>query len=147
MQIDTFLFGQITINDADVLSFPKGLPAFENCTRFALIHEDQKETTPASFTLQSIDDPAIAFQIADPSAYGLNFELELSDEETELLAIEEPQDVAVMLVLFKRDDSGAQIEANLRAPILINTKRKLGMQKIIAKLTPNLTLRQMASSV
>jgi flagellar assembly factor FliW len=147
MKIDTYLFGTIEVADDAILTFPDGLPAFEHCKRFALVHEQEAPQPPSSFTLQSIDDPAVAFQIADPTVYGFHYELALTDEESARLAVKAPDDVAVMLMLFRRDEKAGPIEANLRAPVLINTKTRLAMQKVIDRVRPNLTLSNLAAAV
>lgn len=147
MQFDSFLFGKIDINPDAILTFPAGLPGFPNSRRFTLIHEQAGDQEPASFTLQSLDDSTVALQIADPTMFGFHYELELTAEETAQLKAESPSDVAVMLVLFRRDQKTGSIEANLRAPILINTKTRLGLQKVIERVRPNVTLSNLSSAV
>ena len=82
MKIDTYLFGKVDVSEQALINFPDGLPGFEQCKTFALIHE-AADKNPTSFTLQSVDDAQVAFQIADPTAYGFHYELQLSDEETQ----------------------------------------------------------------
>jgi flagellar assembly factor FliW len=147
MKIETYLFGTIDVSDDSIITFPDGLPAFEHCRRFALVHEREAASAPTSYTLQSLDDPTVAFQIADPTVYGFHYELELTDEEISKLAVKAPEQVTVMLMLFRRDDKNGPIEANLRAPVLINTQARLAMQKIIERVRPNLTLSNLAATV
>ena len=147
MKIDSYLFGPIEVGDDTIITFPDGLLAFEHCRRFALIHEKDASPAPSSFTLQSAEDPAVAFQIADPTAHGFHYELELTDAESAKLQVASPDDIVVMLMLFRRDDKGGPIEANLRAPILINTRTRLAMQKVIERVRPNLTLSNLAATV
>jgi flagellar assembly factor FliW len=147
MHYDTFLFGSIDVSPDAVLTFPAGMPGFDSHQRFTLIHDPvTKGDAPASYTLQSLDDPMVAFQIVEPGAFGFHYELEISDEETALLKIDRPEDVVVMLCLFRRDESPAQIEANMRAPILINVASRLGMQKVITHLRPNVTLSNLSTT-
>jgi flagellar assembly factor FliW len=147
MKIETYLFGTIDVSDDSIITFPDGLPAFEHCRRFALVHEREASSTPTSYTLQSVDDPSVAFQIADPTVYGFHYELELTDDETAKLEVTSSDQVTVMLMLFRRDDRNGPIEANLRAPVLINTRTRLAMQKVIVRVHPNLTLSNLASAV
>lgn len=147
MQFDTYLFGKIEVADDAIIQFPGAIAGFPKCKRFTLVHEQAVGQDPASFTLQSLDDPAVAFQIADPTSFGFHYELALNAEESALLKAESPDDIAVMLVLFRREQAGAPIEANLRAPVLINTKARLGMQKVLEKIRPNLTLSNLATTV
>ena len=112
-----------------------------------LAHEEGAEH-PTSFTLQSLDDPNLAFQIVDPSSLGFNYELALTDAENALLQSPAPEDVAVMQVLFKKEEDGkASITPNLRAPLVINTKARVGLQKIMETMLPNITLSNLASAV
>lgn len=146
MQVQTYLFGNVDVSPEQVITFPKGLVGLENLKRFMLAHESE-QGEPASFTLQSLDDPAIAFQIIDPVAVGFNYELALNDEENTLLGNPAPADIAVMLVLFKQEGEKSAIGANLRAPLLINTKTRTGLQKLMEKLQPNITLTNLSTAV
>ena len=78
MKVDTYLFGSVEVNPEKVITFPNGLVGFESSTRFTLVHENDVGES-ASFTLQSLDDPTLAFQIVDPTTLGYNYELALSD--------------------------------------------------------------------
>lgn len=147
MQFDTFLFGKIDVAPESILTFPDGLLAFAECKRFTLVHERADAEAPTTFTLQSLDDPTVAFLIADPTAYGFHYELELSDEEIATLKVDDPNDVAVMLVLFRRENKPDPIEANIRAPILINAKTRLAMQKVIKQVTPRITLSELSQPI
>ncbi|MCK6391132.1 MAG: flagellar assembly protein FliW [Azonexus sp.] len=146
MQVDTYLFGAIEVAPEKIIQFPQGLIAFESCKQFTLAHENDQET-PASFTLQSLDDAALAFQIIDPTALGFHYELALTEAENTLLQSPAPEDVAVMLVLFKQDEGQAAISPNLRAPLVINTKARIGLQKVMEVLRPNITLSNLISKV
>lgn len=147
MKVDTYLFGSVDVDPEKVIEFPKGLPAFENCKRFMMIHESDKGV-PTSLTLQSLDDPMLAFQIADPTAFGFNYELELTDEEMALLRTPAPEDVLVMQMLYKNEDEGkAPITGNFRAPLLINTKARVGLQKVMDVCRQSITLSNLTSVV
>lgn len=147
MKVDTYLFGSVEVSPEKVIAFPNGLVGFEDNKHFMLAHEEGAEH-PTSFTLQSLDDPNLAFQIADPSSLGFNYELALTDAENALLQSPAPEDVAVMQVLFKKEEDGkASITPNLRAPLVINTKARVGLQKIMETMLPNITLSNLVSAV
>ena len=88
----------------------------------------------------------MAFQIIDPTAIGFQYELELSDAERAALKVEQPEDVAVMLLLFKQE-TAKQLGANVRAPLLINVKTRLGLQKVIGNCRPRITVSNLSSAV
>ena len=145
MKIETYLFGSVDIDPEKIITFPNGLVGFESCKRYTLVQEGEPGT---SFTLQSLDDPALAFQIVDPTTLGFNYELALSDAETALLQTPADEDVAVMQVLFKKDGEGkADIAPNLRAPLVINLRAKVGLQKVMETFRPNVTLSNLVSTV
>lgn len=146
MKVQTFLFGNVEVVPEHVISFPDGLVAFENNKQFMLIHEAD-EGMPVSFTLQSLDDPAVAFQIIDPAALGFAYELELTDAENAKLGSPRPEDLAVMQMLFKQDDTTHGISANIRAPIIINTAARIGIQKVIERPRPNITISNLSNAV
>lgn len=146
MQVETFLFGTVQVNPESIINFPNGLVAFENSKRYMLVHEEVNGEA-ASFTLQSIDDPALAFQIVDPTALGFHYELALTDAENALLQSPAPEDVAVMLVLFKQNGEQSAISPNLRAPLVINTRARIGLQKVMESLRPNITLSNLVHPV
>jgi flagellar assembly factor FliW len=145
MKVDTYLFGSVEIEAEKIITFPNGLVGFESCKRYTLVQEDGQGS---SFTLQSLDDPALAFQIVDPTTLGFNYELALTDEENSLLQSPAAEDVAVMQVLYKKEGEGkAGIAPNLRAPLLINLQAKVGLQKIMETFRPNVTLSNLVSAV
>jgi len=147
MKIETYLFGAIEVSPEKVINFPSGLAGFEQSKRFMLVHEEGKEH-PASYTLQSMDEPALAFQIVDPTTLGFNYELVLSDAENAVLQSPTTEDVVVMQVLFKQNEGGkAAIMPNLRAPLVINTRARVGLQKIMESIRPNITLSNLVNQV
>jgi len=147
MKVETYLFGAVEVSPEKVITFPNGLVGFEASKSFTLVHEGS-EAESLSFTLQSLDDSTLAFQIVDPTALGFNYELALSDAENALLKSPAPGDIAVMQVLFKKGEAGeAAITPNLRAPLVINTKARVGLQKVMETFRPNITLSNLSSSV
>ena len=147
MQFDTYLFGKIEVNPEKVIDFPKGLVGFEQNTRYTLVHEAASDT-PVSFTLQSLDDSTLAFQIVDPTTLGFHYELALTDAENEALGNPAPEDVAVMQVIFRKEEGGnTTIAPSLRAPLVINTKARVGLQKVMETLRSNITLSNLANEI
>ncbi|MCL2635555.1 MAG: flagellar assembly protein FliW [Betaproteobacteria bacterium] len=145
MKVDTYLFGAIEVDSEKIITFPNGLVAFENSRRYTLIQEDAQGS---SFALQSLDEPGLALQIVDPTTLGFHYELQLSDGESALLQSPADDDVVVMQVLYKKEiDGKADIVPNLRAPLVINLRARLGLQKVMENFRPNVTLSNLASAV
>ncbi|MBU1690151.1 MAG: flagellar assembly protein FliW [Gammaproteobacteria bacterium] len=142
MKFHSIQFGTQEIDPESILTFPKGMPGFENCTRYKLFHEDKEQ--PVVHWLQSIDDPSVAFSVVDPAVFGLNYEFVLSDEEEQLLKMESVDDIAVFLIAYKQQpDAGSKtnINANINGPIVLNTRARIGMQKVLVGLQADITLK------
>ena len=89
-----------------------------------------------------------AFQIVDPTTLGFDYELALNDAENAILQSPAPEDVVVMQVLFRNEEGGkASISPNLRAPLVINTRTRVGIQKVMENLRPNIILSNLTSPV
>ena len=129
MKIDTPRFGTLEVAPDRVIEFPLGLPGFEPLRRFSLFHPET-QTDPAYFILQCLDDPEVAFHIADPTRFGYGYEIELSDEETAAIGLADAADAAVAVFLIR---DGGPLRANMNAPIVINTRSRLALQYVCDK--------------
>lgn len=144
MQIKSPMFGSAEVPEDKVIDFPMGLPGFEACRRFALVHEEGSDAEV--LLLQSVDDPEVAFSLTLPERLGVNLEFTLSDEEVAMLELASPQQAAVAVIVRKEDaeaggPASTGLRANFVAPVVINVDARIGMQKVINKLGCEITLR------
>lgn len=116
------------LQDKTIL-FPLGIPGFPTHHRFVLIQNAEK---PPLFWLQSVDDEKLGFAVIE--AFRLKKDYEFEIEDTDLISIGSPneKECAIYFILCLHEDP-TQIkgEANMRAPVIINLKNKLGRQMII----------------
>ena len=131
MKIESPRFGTLVIEPANVIEFPRGLPGFEDCRRFSLFHPEGED--PKYFILQSLDEPDIAFYLADPARFGFSYELSLSDEEVAEIGLADPANAVVAVILTKAEDT-APLSANLNAPLIINLATRRGLQHVFTQL-------------
>lgn len=131
MNIESPRFGTLEVEPSKVIDFPHGLPGFEDCRRFSLFHPEGED--PKYFILQSLDDPALAFHLADPARFGFSYEISLSDEEAAAIQLTDPAQMAVAVILTKSADEGP-LNANLNAPLVLNLAAKRGLQHVFAEL-------------
>lgn len=127
MKINTAYFGQVEIEDSEIINFPEGLPAFEHLKQFIILDAEEEI---AFRWLQSLEDENIAFVIINPFLFKFDYEFKLSDHVLEKLKIESEADVAVYSIVVipeKMED----ITANLLAPVVINVREKLGKQIVL----------------
>ncbi|QNM95611.1 flagellar assembly protein FliW [Chitinimonas koreensis] len=124
MQVVTPRFGTLDVDEQSLIVFPDGLPGFERCQRFKLLHEDVAE--PKVLWMQSLDDAEVVFSVIDAQLLGLNYQLTLSDAECEKIGFS-GDDGLVMLLTLTRGGDG--IQANTRSPIVLNARSRLAIQK------------------
>ena len=133
MNIDTPHSGSLDVTPDRIIEFPRGLPGFEDLRRYSLFHPQSDAGVPPYFILQSLDDPAVAFNIADPALFGFNYEIKLSDEESAALNLSDPAEAAVVVMLVK-DEASGQVRANLKAPLILNVSARRGIQHVFSNL-------------
>ena len=144
MKIESPVFGTLEVSDDRIIEFPAGLPGFDDCHRFTLIHEEGAAGQVVQ--LQSLDQPEVVLSIAGPETLGISYDFTLSDAEVDTLRLTRPEDVVVAVVIRRAGDEGkgpseAGLRANFIAPLVINTASRIGMQKIFSKLGCDITLR------
>jgi flagellar assembly factor FliW len=142
LKFDSTQFGTQEIDPDSILDFPKGMPGFENCTRYKLFHQEQDR--PVVHWLQSLDEPDVAFALVDPAKFGINYEFVLSDEEINLLQMDQVDELAILLIAYKPQEnpnSKANINANINGPVIINIRSRRGMQKVLVGLEADVTLK------
>lgn len=144
MIIDSPVLGTVEAADDKIIEFPSGLTGFENLKRFALLH-DEGEAASDLFMLLSVDSPDVLFSVTDPSRVSVHYELQLTDEESAEIQLDDPAHVAT-LVILRRDDSegvpeGAGLRANFMAPLIVNLASRRGLQKVLSRVDCEVTLR------
>lgn len=139
MHIDSPRFGALEVEPSKIIEFPHGLPGFEDIRRFTLLHpDDAAGESPNYFILQSVDDPAVAFHIADPAHFGFNYEITLSDEDAAMINLADPATASVVVMLV---NEGGGVRANLNAPLVLNLEARLGVQHVFARLNYEVTVK------
>jgi flagellar assembly factor FliW len=128
MQIETKYHGQLNILDRDIITFERGLPGFENESKFALL--SLGEDSPFTI-LQSVQTPAVAFVTVSPFTFYKDYDIQLPDDVLEELDIRREEDVVLLVILTIREPF-EQSTANLLAPIVINKHVKKGMQVVLS---------------
>lgn len=130
MEIETARFGVIDIDPTRIVTFPRGFVGFPNWQRFVLL--PHREDSPF-WILQSVDEPALAFVVMDPREAVPDYVARVPAAHLADVAIESEVDVeravVLALVTLRGGPSGATV--NLKAPLIINPDRRLGIQVIL----------------
>ncbi len=127
----TTRFGDVTLTQDRLLSFPHGLFGFRDCTQFGLAKLPNVEGSPL-LLMQCVNQPSIAFLVADPTLLGL--ELTAADREEALADTKLNPVNTQFLTILTLYDAGENyyLTANLKAPVLIDSEGRTGMQFILS---------------
>ena len=129
-KINTLRFGELEIEEQDVVRFADGIPAFEDEHEFVVL--PYEEGTPYMF-LQSMMTPELAFLMTDPFVFFPDYSFELDDESMEKLAINSMDDVLVCTLISVPRSGVADMTTNLLAPVVINRHTMQARQIVLEK--------------
>ena len=130
MNIKTSNFGNIDIDEKEIIIFDGGLPGFEQLKRFVII----KESEMVIDWLQSVDSE-ISFPVINPFLIKDDYEFEIPEADIARLQIADMKDIAVYSIVIIPPDI-KDIRTNLQAPVIINTKEKKAKQIILGEEYP-----------
>lgn len=126
MKILTKAFGEVEIEEKDIYNFPKGILGFEEYKKYALVKNKQGKVFD---WLQSLEDVNLAFVIIKPEIFKMDYKVEISVEDQKILQIDKEEDIEIYSIVVIPSDP-KMMTANLKAPILLNTKNNIGIQAI-----------------
>lgn len=124
MHIQTTLFGPVEIDVDDILLFPRGLIAFEDCRHWVLLADGHNDGLG---WLQSVSRGDVALPVVSPRRFAAEYQVHVT--RGQLAPLEFSQfDLAYVLAVVSK--SGRDFTLNLKAPIIINLDRRVGRQVI-----------------
>ncbi|HZG59676.1 MAG TPA: flagellar assembly protein FliW [Anoxybacillus sp.] len=127
MKITSKFLGEIEINEEQIIYFPNGLPGFEDERQFVIF--SLEEESPFA-VLQSIQHSHVGFVIVYPFSFYPNYAFDLAEEDIEKLKLSSPDDCVTYTIMTLKEPF-AKSTINLKAPIVINAKEKIGKQLIL----------------
>jgi len=129
VNLSTNNFGNLNIEKENIITFEQGLLGFEELKQFAII--DLEECLPFEW-LVSVEDPIVAFPILNPTLFFSDYKPSLSKDDLISLNIKKEKDVE-MFCIVTLDKKPENVTLNLKGPILINMKNKMGKQVVLAE--------------
>lgn len=119
-------FGQMEVDERQIIDFPEGIYGFEDIRKFAIL--DAKEKSPFKW-MQAVDEPDLAFVIIRPEDFMVKYELEVLPSDLEEIGATSPDEVIVFAIVTIPEDP-SRMTANLQGPVIINPKTRCGKQAI-----------------
>ena len=125
MTIETKAYGEIEVDERQLVSFPVGLFGFEHLHEFALLDAHQKPF----YWLQSLEEVGVAFVLLDPLVFRPDYTLDAPQSDFEALEVDNHEDLLVFCIVTIPEDE-RRMTANLQGPLVVHRKKRVGRQII-----------------
>lgn len=110
-----------------LIRFQNGIYGFEETNDFILLQEDENKVI---WRLQAAACPYPSLLVVDPFLILPDYCPSLTDEQKKSLGDPEPRDLCYLSVAVIRKDPADSV-VNLKSPIVINAKKRVGIQIIL----------------
>lgn len=127
MLIHTTRFGNVEINEKDIIKFPEGLLGFNDLRSFVLLDDP---TDDIFAWLQSCDLAEVAFPVLEPDLFRSSYKANLGKRDLEALGMENMNRARTYCIVTIPDDP-TQMTANLKAPVIINIPGRTARQCVL----------------
>nr|MBQ8253053.1 flagellar assembly protein FliW [Lachnospiraceae bacterium] len=127
MEVNTRIFGLISIEDDKLIHFVNGIVGFPELTTFALIHDTEKQG--GIQWLQSMQEPQFAIPVMNPLDIMDSYNPKVEDELLKPIGGLDPENMLVLVTVTVPSDL-TQMSVNLRGPIVINASNGKACQVI-----------------
>lgn len=125
--IQTTRFGEMQIDELNIVNFSQGLPGFPDEKEFVFI--PYAENSPFAF-LQSLTNPDLTFVVANPFVFDATYSFTLDDSAIHALGLKSEQ-FPEIFVIVRIPEKVEEMTANFMAPLVINWQTKQGLQFVL----------------
>lgn len=129
MQLSTTRFGEIDVPEASIVTFTQPIIGFQEYRRFVLV---PGPADSAVTWLQSTESGELAFLLMNPRDVVPDYRVPLGQHELSELAVSSVSELDVFTILVVSEEV-EKVRTNLKAPILINPKQRLGKQTVLER--------------
>ncbi|MBF0352267.1 MAG: flagellar assembly protein FliW [SAR324 cluster bacterium] len=127
MLIQTTRFGEIDIDEREIITMPNGLLGFSNDRLYVML--DDEVGSPFKW-LQSVEKPKLAFVTIDPTIAVSNYSLSISEEHMKKMETTNLEELSVLVIVTMTRDL-KDVTINLQGPLIINQVNRVGIQMVI----------------
>lgn len=119
-------FGEVEYDPSHVIHFPEGLVGLDQLKNFLVMPNTKQGPL---FWIQSVDDPAFAFVVTDPTNFFLDYIILPDANERHKLNIDENNTCFVLVIVSISENK--KITLNLSGPIFYAPETNKGLQVIL----------------
>lgn len=130
MVVQTKYFGELDLPEEKVITLERGLIGFDDYKRYTILYDNEKEERPAISWLQSMDEPGLALPVISPLLVKQDYNPVVEDELLKGIGELSEENLIILLTLTVPEDV-EQMTTNLKAPIIINSDTRKGVQLIV----------------
>lgn len=129
MRLETSRFGTIEVEADAIVTFTQPIIGFNEYRRFAIVPGPEGSIVT---WLQSVDNGELAFLLMNPVGVVPDYVVQVGPSDLAELAAGSMNDLDLYTLLVVPQDQ-TQVRTNLKAPILINQKQRLGKQVVLER--------------
>lgn len=127
IKVDTKPFGEVEVDEAQVIDFPEGILGFDFIKKFVILDSGDEES-PFKW-MQAYNEKNLAFVIIRPIDFMDSYDLVISPSDYESVKAEKSDELLV-LAIVTIPENPSDMTANLQGPVIINPAKRLGKQAI-----------------
>ena len=122
--------GPVAAHPNAIIEMPQGPLGFARHTRFALADLPNPELARFKL-LQSMEDAAVTFVVAPVEVDGGPIARSDLDEACLSAGLASANLLVLLIVTVRNDPTGISLTANLRAPVIVDVRRRVGRQVVL----------------
>ncbi len=127
MIVHTSRFGNLEVNETDLIDFPEGILGFSKIRQYFLV---ERPGDSLFYWLQAVKKPTIAFPLLNPFLIEPDYQIELNEADVATLDAETVEDLKLYSIVTIPSDP-TKMTGNLKAPIALNPAKRKAKQLIL----------------
>jgi len=132
INIKTRDFGDISVNEEDIIKFINGMYGFEQYNNYVILKDDPNDDV---MFLQSLDNVDSSFALIDPYSIFRNYSPKLNEDELNELCVTSETELKYLVIAIINENIKDSV-VNLKSPIAINPKLRAAKQVILQNSYP-----------
>lgn len=127
IKVMTKPFGEIEVNELQIIDFPEGILGFDFINKFIII--DAEDSGSPFKWMQAFNEKDLAFVIIRPLDFMNEYELTISQSDLETVKVKSIDELLIFAIVTIPENP-RNMTANLQGPVIINPVKRIGKQAI-----------------
>ena len=127
MKVNTTRFGNIDVDEEQVITLSEGMLGFSECGQYAIMDDEIGEPF---MWMQSMEIPSLAFVVIDPAAILPSYHFSVKKEQIKALDTEDVEKLQVYVIVTMASNI-LDVTVNLQGPLVVNKSKRVGTQIVL----------------